>query len=145
MVFDQVNLIVPDMDATLAFYETVGLSIDDAPPWPPGTDARHVDVSMPNGVRLEFDNIEMAAIYAPGLGGSSGALLGFSLPSRDAVDEKYKELEAAGHAGRQAPYDAFWGARYAIVTDPAGNNLGLMSPIDTERKYVPVPGVLGPP
>jgi len=25
---------------------------------------------------------------------------------------------AAGYPGRQQPFDAFWGARYAIVADP---------------------------
>jgi len=31
-------------------------------------------------------------------------------------------------------YDAFRGARYAIVEDPDGNSFGLMSPIDAARK-----------
>lgn len=33
--------------------------------------------------------------------------------------------------------DVDWGARYAIVEDPDGNGVGLMSPIDPERKYWP--------
>jgi uncharacterized glyoxalase superfamily protein PhnB len=43
---------------------------------------------------------------------------GFSLPSRAAVDASCAELTAAGYEGRQPPFDAFWGARYAIVADP---------------------------
>ena len=35
---------------------------------------------------------------------------------------------------QQEPYDAFWGARYAIVEDPDGNAVGLMSPIDPDRQ-----------
>jgi len=38
---------------------------------------------------------------------------------------------------QQAPYDAFWGARYAIVEDPDGNAVGLMSPIDPDRRTAP--------
>lgn len=42
-----------------------------------------------------------------------------------------------GHKGRQPPYDAFWGARYAIVADPDGNDVGLMSPLDEKRRTWP--------
>ena len=97
---------------------------------------------MPNGVRLEFDNYEMVAIWYPGWtarDGSPRAVLGFSLASREAVDELYAELTLAGYVGRQAPHDAFWGARYAIVQDPDGNDVGLMSPKDPERRFTPVP------
>jgi catechol 2,3-dioxygenase-like lactoylglutathione lyase family enzyme len=141
--FDQVNLVVRDMDATLAFYRAVGL---DAPErgdeWPPGSGAQHVGVKFANGVRLEFDNVPMAKLWHAGLrehGSGGTAVLGISLPSRDAVDERYAELTAAGYVGAQPPYDAFWGARYAIVEDPDGNDVGLMSPIDAQRKFVPSP------
>lgn len=142
-VFDQVNVVVRDMDATLAFYRAVGL---DAPEhgeeWPPGSGAQHVNVKFPNGVRLEFDNVPMANIWHAGRrerGHGSQVVLGISLPSREAVDERYAELTAAGYVGSQPPYDAFWGARYAIVEDPDGNDVGLMSPIDAHRKFVPPP------
>ena len=63
--------------------------------------------------------------------------MGFSVPSREAVDERYGELIAAGYTGLQPPYDAFWGARYAIVEDPDGNHVGLMSPLDPTRRGAP--------
>ena len=56
---------------------------------------------------------------------------------REDVDDLYEELTAAGHAGQQPPYDAFWGARYAIVLDPSGNAVGLMSPVDPARRGRP--------
>jgi catechol 2,3-dioxygenase-like lactoylglutathione lyase family enzyme len=146
-VFDQVNLVVGDMDATLAFYARLGLEVgDDAgPEWPPGSGARHADLTMPNGTRLEFDNPRMAAIWHAGAREGSGeparAVLNFSLETRADVDARYTDLVGAGYSGRQPPYDAFWGARYAIVADPDGNDVGLMSPIDPDRRYVPeVPG-----
>jgi len=64
-------------------------------------------------------------------------IVGFSLPNRDAVDQRYAELTSAGYVGRQPPFDAFWGARYAIVADPDGNDVGLMSPIDETRRTCP--------
>ena len=47
-------------------------------------------------------------------------VVGFSVKSRAEVDQLYGEMTAAGHRGLQAPYDAFWGARYAVVEDPDG-------------------------
>jgi uncharacterized glyoxalase superfamily protein PhnB len=57
--------------------------------------------------------------------------------SRDAVDQLYAAATGAGCGSQQAPYDAFWGARYAIVEDPDGNAVGLMSPIDPELRSAP--------
>lgn len=69
--------------------------------------------------------------------------MGFRLSSRPAVDRVYAELTGAGHRGLQPPYDAFWGARYAVVEDPNGIAVGLMSPIDPDRKAWPPEGWTG--
>jgi uncharacterized glyoxalase superfamily protein PhnB len=61
-------------------------------------------------------------------------VLGFKVASREAVDEIYQDLTSAGYKSQQAPHDAFWGARYAIVEDPDGNAVGLMSPVDPSRR-----------
>jgi len=50
------------------------------------------------------------------------------------VDECYRRVTAAGHPGPPPPYDAFWGARYAIVEDPDGNHIGIMSSLDPARR-----------
>ena len=43
-------------------------------------------------------------------------------------------------AGHKAPEDAFWGARDAIVEDPDGSSVGIMSPIDDAmRREPPLP------
>ena len=68
---------------------------------------------------------------------SARLVIGFSLPTREAVDERYAALTSVGYAGRQPPFDAFWGARYAIVADPDGNDVGLMSPLDESRRTWP--------
>ncbi len=139
--FDQVNLVVRDMDATLKFYRALGVEVPDGfGEWPPGSGARHVEASFPSGMTLEFDNLPMAKIWHTGWRDGdhhSKSVLSCKLTSREAVDERYAELTAAGYTGCQPPYDAFWGARYAIVEDPDGNDVGLMSPIDPNRKYEP--------
>lgn len=63
--------------------------------------------------------------------------LGIMVKTRASVDESYADLLAAGHHGRQPPYDAFWGSRYAVVEDPDGNPVGLMSPSDDSKRTPP--------
>ncbi|HET9611826.1 MAG TPA: VOC family protein [Acidimicrobiales bacterium] len=133
------NVVVGDMAATLDFYRRLGVAVPDAPD---GTDpaGAHVQLRMPGGFSLELDTAASVRLWHAGWRtdpGSVGVVLGFALPSREAVDERYAELTAAGHAGRQPPFDAFWGARYAIVADPDGNDVGLMSPIDESRATWP--------
>jgi catechol 2,3-dioxygenase-like lactoylglutathione lyase family enzyme len=131
-VFNQLNLVVRDLEATLAFYRMLGLAVEAAP-------GGHASVKLPNGVAVEFDTTEFVGLWDSGWTGATGGstVLGFGVGSRAAVDELYGELTAAGHRGRQAPYDAFWGARYAIVEDPDGNPVGIMSPVDETRKTWP--------
>jgi hypothetical protein len=43
----------------------------------------------------------------------------------------------AGARSLMAPYDAFWGARFAVVEDPEGNAVGIMSPMDDARRTAP--------
>ena len=135
-VLSGVSLFVADMDATVAFYRRLGLSIDTDPRW----GSHHVAVVMPGGLSLEFDSIELTKSYDTGWQDGddprSGVLV-FSLLSREAVDELYAELTSTGYKGHQPPFDAFWGARYAVVDDPDGNNVGLMSPLDPERRGPP--------
>jgi catechol 2,3-dioxygenase-like lactoylglutathione lyase family enzyme len=129
----QLNLVVGDPDKTVAFYRLLGLVIEANP------GSEHVAVPLPNGVLLEFDSVNFVPTWDSGWKGATAgaAVLGFSLASRESVDTLYSELTDAGYAGHQRPYDAFWGARYAIVDDPDGNPVGLMSPIDDERKSWP--------
>ena len=138
--FNQVNLVVRDFDASRAFYERLGVAVGDAPDWPPGSGARHANTEQPGGVHFDLDNITMAGIWNAGVRddpGSGRPVLGFSVTSREAVDRLYAELVEAGAVGRQEPYDAFFGARYAVVQDPDGNDIGLMSPPDEARRFVP--------
>jgi len=135
-VFAQVNLVVADMAASVAFYRRLGLTIDDTVPWA----AHHIDVRMANGLALDLDSVGFARRWDAGFHGRPGsgtAVIGFNLSSREAVDRTYHELTAAGAPSQQAPYDAFWGARYAVVEDPDGNPVGLMSPIDDARRSTP--------
>lgn len=116
-VLSQLNVVARDFNATLTFYRRLGVEVPDGSSSPEGV--RHAD----------------AVWRKPG--GSSRVLLGFSVPTREEVDRLYQELTAARYKGRQPPYDAFWGARYAVVADPDGNDVGIMSPLDESRQSWP--------
>jgi uncharacterized glyoxalase superfamily protein PhnB len=135
---NQLNIVAKDFDATIEFYRRLGVNVTDASGSADGI--RHAKAVLPNGFVLEFDNHALARTYNAAWrrsDGSSRALIGFSLPTREVVDLRYAELVSAGYEGRQPPYDAFWGARYAVVTDPDGNDVGLMSPLDENRRTWP--------
>lgn len=130
------NLVVADMAASLDFYRRLGVAM------PEGQDAAaaHVQLRMPGGFSLELDTAQSARLWHAGWRADPAGVsvvVGFSLPTREAVDARYAELTSAGYAGRQPPFDAFWGARWAIVADPDGNDIGLMSPIDESRRTWP--------
>jgi catechol 2,3-dioxygenase-like lactoylglutathione lyase family enzyme len=132
-VFDQVNIVARDMDAAVAFYRRLGLDIPDrAPAWDP----HHRSAEVESGADLDIDSEVFAQQWDAGWPGATrgGCVLGFKLASRAEVDRVYADLTGAGYRGQQEPWDAFWGARYAIVEDPDGNAVGLMSPVDPARR-----------
>jgi uncharacterized glyoxalase superfamily protein PhnB len=136
-VLNQLNLVVKDVAATLQFYRLIGIETEASPPeWA----AHHVAARLPNGVNLEFDSTPFASQWNPGWGrGSGGGVMFFRVPVRDDVDRIYSTVVSAGHRSQQPPVDAFWGARYAIVEDPDGNSVGIMSPSDPARRTPPPP------
>ena len=131
-----VNVVVGDMSASVEFYRRLGVAVPD------GDDATgaHVQLRMPSGFSLELDTAASVRLWHAAWRTdpeSVAVVIGFSFPTRGQVDERYAELTAAGFKGRQPPFDAFWGARYAIVADPDGNDVGLMSTVDESRRSWP--------
>ncbi|NQX13519.1 VOC family protein [Microbacteriaceae bacterium VKM Ac-2855] len=132
VAFAQINVIVADMSASSAFYRRLGLTVDLPMP-------DHASVRLPGGFRLELDTAASVATWsgaaiAPVAG---SVVLGFELSDRAAVDAVYADLVDAGSRPLTPPYDAFWGSRYAIVADPDGNPVSLMSPAEPARENWP--------
>ncbi len=133
---DQVNIVVRDMEAMAEFYGRLGVDIRSGPvEWA----AHHCNSGPSEGVGIELDSQQFAAVWSQGWPGGPGIVLGFRVPDRESVDRLFSELTSAGYSSQQPPYDAFWGARYAVVTDPDGNAVGLMSPPEDDRRSAPPP------
>jgi catechol 2,3-dioxygenase-like lactoylglutathione lyase family enzyme len=134
---DQFNLVVTDMDASVAFYRRLGLDIPDTTPeW----QNHHRTATLSNGIDLDLDSSDFARYWDHGWRRGRG-VLGFKVESRERVDEIYFDLVEQGYRGQQPPWDAFWGARYAVIEDPDGNAVGIMSPVDPGRRSQPDFGV----
>jgi catechol 2,3-dioxygenase-like lactoylglutathione lyase family enzyme len=136
--FSQINLVVHDMAASLAFYRRLGLELPESAVWQSGGAPHHATVDGGGEVDLEFDSRRLAHAYNTGFAAERGRVtIGVSLESREAVDTLWAGLLEEGVQGLQQPFDAFWGARYAIVEDPDGNPVGLMSPVEPARRSAP--------
>jgi uncharacterized glyoxalase superfamily protein PhnB len=136
-VLDKVNVVVRNMPEMLAFYRLLGLDIPD---FDPAWDDHHRTAPTGDGLHLDFDSQRFAQQWNRGWPtDTSGPLIGFRVAERATVDETFERLTAAGYRAQQEPYDAFWGARYAVVTDPDGNAVGLMSPVDPTRRTQATP------
>ncbi|MGE3986190.1 MAG: VOC family protein [Dehalococcoidia bacterium] len=121
---DMIGLVVKDMAKSLAFYRLIGLEIPE-----PEAGMPHVEV-VSNGYRIGFDTEEMISGLIPGWQGGAGRVaLAFRCETPAAVDELHAQVVAAGHPSKVAPWDAFWGQRYAVVEDPDGNTVDLFCPL----------------
>jgi catechol 2,3-dioxygenase-like lactoylglutathione lyase family enzyme len=140
---DQINIVSGDLDASIAFYRRLGVEIGEDAIWRTPSGIHHVSAASDatESVGLDIDSIDFARLWNNGWKGREhlrGRLvIGFKLWSRAAVDDVYDDLTGAGHAGLQPPCDAFWGSRYAIVEDPDGIAVGLMSPPSPDHRSAP--------
>jgi len=139
--FGQINLFVRDMAASIDFYRLLELDVPDSFEWPAGSRAEHIDdIRGDDGCYMALDNHPMARIWNMQFESDrsrGNIVIGLLVETREDVDRLYEAVKAAGHPVGQAPYDAFFGSRYAIVIDPDGNQVGLKSPVEDAHKYVP--------
>jgi len=132
--FDQINVIAADPVASAAFYRRLGVDIPDDSVWRTASGAHHISAAneREGAPHFDIDSVPFAAIWNGGWNGrrdlAGRVVIGFRVATRAAVDEIYADLTGAGYNGLQPPYDAFWGARYAVVEDPDGLAVGIMSP-----------------
>lgn len=121
---DMVGYVVGDMAATLKFYRLLGLTL------PPELDHEaFAECITPNGYRLSWNHIDMVKSFDPTFEMPTGSRVSvaFKCASPAEVDAVYANLTAAGYASHKAPWDAFWGQRYAQVYDPDGNIVDLFA------------------
>lgn len=134
-VLSQINLVTANLAASVEFYRQLGVEIPDARgDW--NDHHRTAEFEGTNDIDFDIDSTAFATHWGSE-GVPTGPLVVFRVSARDAVDALYAELTAAGHRGLREPYDAFWGARYAIIEDPGGVAVGLMSEAAEQYRTAP--------
>jgi catechol 2,3-dioxygenase-like lactoylglutathione lyase family enzyme len=143
-ILNQINLVCGDVNASIEFYRRLGVEIPDAKVWRTATGGHHAGVSnepADRQVHFDLDSTAFAQCWNRGWKGQTDlrgrVVVGFSVPTRTDVDEIFRNMTGAGYRGLQEPYDALWGARYAVLEDPDGIAVGLMSPTSADKKSPP--------
>lgn len=123
---DAIGIVVRDMATAIRFYSLLGLTFADGAA---GDD--HAEAATTGGLRVMLDHIELVKQLDPGREEPRGHRMGIAFHCGDAaaVDAMYARVIEAGFEGIKAPWDAFWGQRYAQVRDPDGNPTDLFAPL----------------
>lgn len=91
-----------------------------------------MEVPFDNGVTLGFDAEAMVRQVDPRCPPPpSGQRLNLQLrcDTPAEVDAAHERVVSAGFESYQAPWDAFWGQRFARVIDPDGQVVNLFAPL----------------
>ncbi|MEU4312919.1 VOC family protein [Nocardia sp. NPDC024068] len=124
---DLIGIVTTDLARSVAFYRALGIETPEISGSEP-----HVEVVLPNGLRLAWDTLDTIRSFDPDFTQAAGGhpvALAFATASPSDVDALYKTVVAAGFHGHKEPWDAVWGQRYAIVHDPDGNTVDLFAPL----------------
>jgi len=143
-VFNQINIVCSDPDASLAFYRHLGATIPEDRVWRTATGAHHIG-PVPGDAAdtpsIDLDSAAFARLWNSGWkdrGDIAGrVVVGFGVAAREDVDRVHADMTAAGYKSLQVPYDAFWGARYAVIEDPDGLAVGIMSLVSDQHRSAP--------
>jgi len=127
MKLDAVSVTSRDFAKTAKFYGLLGFTFPAF-----GPDDKHLEaVTKPGEVRLMIDDRGlMQSIIGEAPIPSNHSSFAIKCMSSAEVDEAVKRIEAAGFGIVQAPWDAFWGQRYAIVVDPDGYKVDIFAALN---------------
>jgi uncharacterized glyoxalase superfamily protein PhnB len=107
-------------------------------PAPDGRRLMHAELGLNGGaIYLSDEFPEHGCSNAPEPSAQTPVAVSLSLGAAEDVDAVHARALEAGATSEMGPMDAFWGARYAIVEDPDGIAVGLMSPISAKHRAAP--------
>ncbi|MCA9485520.1 MAG: VOC family protein [Nanoarchaeota archaeon] len=121
MKLNAVGVASSDLKKTLEFYELLGFD------FPELKDEKHIEaINGENQIKLMIDSeeiIEGIIGEKPRPGNHSMFAIEYENPSE--VDKIVKGVKEKGFTVVKEPWDAVWGQRYAIVSDPDGYKVDL--------------------
>lgn len=122
MRLNAIGILCADVEASLRFYRMLGVPFPEFSP-----DEGHYEADL-GGFRVMLDTHDIARAFIEDFTPPSGndlVTLAVEVDSPGAVDSAHDAIVAAGFASVRAPFDAFWGQRYATLADPDGNSVDL--------------------
>ncbi len=129
--FDQANLVVPDVAGVVGFLRALGVGIEEIDGEWSEWAAHHVTLpAVGDGFVVDLDSSAFASHWGGLPEEFAGVVVNLRADDRETVDVAFDRALTLGAEGVRAPYDAFWGARYAVVRGPGPIMVGVMSPVD---------------
>ena len=124
----EIDMVVNNMKASLAFYRLLGLDI------PEGQDREAmVEIVTANGYHLSWSTgammVQQGGEKWANLPARGRMRLGFQCDSPAEVDAVYERVIAAGYTSESAPWDAYWGQRFTQLVDPDGALVDIFAPL----------------
>jgi uncharacterized glyoxalase superfamily protein PhnB len=122
MSLQAIGIVSADLKKSVKFYKILGVNLK------PVMVSTHLEGTTPGGIDIMVDDLKSIKQIYPKWKkpkGPSGVVLCFKQKSPAEVDKVHAKLLKAGFKSLNAPWDAFWGQRYANVSDPDGNQIDL--------------------
>jgi PhnB protein len=115
----------------IAFYqkafgatETMRMAAED------GKRLMHAELAINGGTLFLSDEFsEHGGPTAPATGDKPAVAVALALTAPAEVDATFSRAVSAGAEGTMEPADQFWGARFAMLTDPFGHRWMLNAPL----------------
>lgn len=133
--FDQINIVVPDVAAAAEFIRNLGGEVPEMRgEWADWADHHAGFPASTSGFDADIDSPAFAAHWGGLPEDFAGVVVNLRAADRDGVDTTCDRARQLGAEVLRPPYDAFWGARYAVVLGPGPLAVGIMSPVSPELR-----------
>ena len=129
--FDQVNIVLADVGGAARFLRALGAEVPEASPEWAEWEPHHVEFpAVAEGFHADLDSSAFARHWGRLPEGFIGVVVNLRATDREAVDAAFDKAVGLGAVCLRAPYDVFFGARYAVVQGPGPIIVGVMGPAD---------------
>ena len=117
MKVDAVGVASSNLEKTIEFYELLGFVFPERK-----GDEQHIEALAPKGgARLMIDSVDLVkTLVGEDPKPSNHSSFEVICSDPEEVDTVVGKVKAAGFTVVKEPWDAFWGQRYAVVSDPDG-------------------------
>ena len=136
--FDQINIVTPDVAGAAGFLRVLGAQLPEPSDGWADWAAHHVEFpTVTEGFDADLDSPAFAAHWGGLTDNFAGVVINLRTEDRETVDATFARALELGAEGLRQPYDAFWGARYAVLRGPGPIVVGIMSPADSAYRGEP--------